>query len=346
MEALYWLIAFLIFSLLIFVHELGHYLTARLFHVKINEFSIGMGPKMLTYTSKKTGIKYSLGIFLIGGYVSMAGEDEESNEPDAISKKPAWQRFIVVSAGAVMNLILGVILIFSMVLSMPVLTSNTVAAHYDSEKLPFSSADYGLTAGDTIVAVNGTRVYIGYDMMYEISHDGIEECAITVLRDGKELTLTVCFPTYTDQGVLFAYPDFLPATEAKTVGNVLKHTLCYSKTTAKLIWESLIDLIGGRYGMEAVSGPIGAAGAISEAASTDLRQTLLLAAMISINLGIFNLFPIPALDGGRLAFILFEMIFRRPVPQKYEGLVHFIGFVLLMGLMVLILFKDIVSLFS
>ena len=166
MNALYWLIALLVFSLLIFFHELGHYLTARMFGVKINEFSIGMGPKMLTYTSQKTGIKYSLGVFLIGGYVSMAGEDEESEDPNAISRKPAWQRFIVVAAGAVMNLLLGFVLIFSMVLSLPVLTGTTVAAHYESDKLPFSSADYGLRAGDTIVAVNGTRVHIGYDLMY------------------------------------------------------------------------------------------------------------------------------------------------------------------------------------
>lgn len=110
MQVLYWLVAILVFSLLIFIHELGHYIAARLFHVKIHEFSIGMGPKMLTYTSQKTGIKYSIGVFLLGGYVSMAGEDEESEDPNALSRKPAWQRFIIVAAGATMNLLLGFVL--------------------------------------------------------------------------------------------------------------------------------------------------------------------------------------------------------------------------------------------
>lgn len=348
MNALYWLIAILLFSLLIFIHELGHYLTARLFHVKIHEFAIGMGPKMLTYTSKKTGIKYSLGIFLFGGYVSMAGEDEESDEPDALNKKPAWQRFIITAAGAVMNLLLGFVLILAIVLAATTLPSNTIArypadAWFEQNKL-VSSAEYGLAPGDTILAINGTRVHTYYDMNYEITHDGAEECAVTILRDGKEMTLTVKFPSTSTDGVTYGITDFYTDQDAKTVGNVLRHTFYRSTTTVKMIWESVIDLFSGRYGMEAVSGPVGVAGAISEAAAKDFWQTVMLMAVISINLGLFNLFPIPALDGGRLVFILFEMIFRRPVPAKYEGLVHFIGFVLLMGLMVLVLFKDIFSL--
>lgn len=350
MQVLYWLVAILVFSLLIFIHELGHYIAARLFHVKIHEFSIGMGPKMLTYTSKKTGIKYSIGIFLLGGYVSMAGEDEESEDPNALSRKPAWQRFVIVAAGATMNLLLGFVLMFTVVLGSETLPSNTIAQYPDAawfEKYELtSSATYGLQAGDTIVAVNGARVHIGYDMIYEIMHDGAEECAVTVLRDGRELTLTVRFPSATEEGVAYGMTDFYTGVDEKNVCNVLRHTSYRSTTTVKMIWESVIDLFRGRYGMEAVSGPVGVAGAISEAAATDWWQMILLSAVISINLGLFNLFPIPALDGGRLVFILFEMIFRRPVPAKYEGLVHFIGFVLLMGLMVLVLFKDIVSLFS
>ena len=350
MKALSWLFAILVFSALIFIHELGHYLTARLFHVKIHEFSIGMGPKMLTYTSKKTGIKYSIGVFLFGGYVSMAGEDEESDDPDALSKKPAWQRLIIVAAGAVMNLLLGFVLILSIVLGSETLPSNTIAQYPDEawfEKNELtSSAEYGLQAGDTILAINGTRVHIGYDMIYEIMHDGAEECAVTVLRDGQEMTLSVRFPSSSEEGVAFGITDFYTGVDEKNFANVLRHTFYRSTTTVKMIWESVVDLFRGRYGMEAVSGPVGVAGAISEAASTDVWQTVLLSAVISINIGLFNLFPIPALDGGRLVFILFEMIFRRPVPAKYEGLIHFIGFVILMGLMVLILFKDIFTLFS
>ncbi|MBQ8351806.1 MAG: site-2 protease family protein [Clostridia bacterium] len=350
MNILYWLVAILLFCVLILIHELGHYIAARIFHVKIYEFSIGMGPKMLTYTSKKTGIKYSIGVFLFGGYVSMAGEDEESDDPDALPKKPAWQRFIITAAGATMNLLLGFLLILAIVIASANLPSNTIAQYPDDawfEKNELtSSAEYGLQAGDTILAINGTRVHTGFDMNYEITHDGAEDCAVTVLRDGKELTLTVRFPSSVTDGVAFGITDFYTGVDEKNIGNVLRHTFYRSTTTVKMIWESVVDLFRGRYGMEAVSGPVGVAGAISQAAARDLWQTVMLMAVISINLGLFNLFPIPALDGGRLVFILFEMIFRRPVPAKYEGLVHFIGFVLLMGLMVLVLFKDIITLFS
>lgn len=350
MNILYWLIAIVLFGLLIFIHEMGHYLTARLFRVKINEFSIGMGPKMLTYTSKKTDIKYSLGVFPFGGYVSMAGEDVESDDPDALSKKAPWKRFIIVAAGAVMNLLLGFALMLSLIIASPNLPANTIAQYPDAEwyeKNEFvSSATYGLQEGDTIVAINGTRVYTAYDMSYEIVHDGGEECTVTVLREGKELTLTVRFPTSVEQGVTYGITDFYVGLEEKNVGSVLRHTVFRTTTTVKMIWESMVDLFTGRYGMEAVSGPIGVAGMISEAAATDVWDTVLLIAVISINLGLVNILPLPALDGGRLVFILIEMVFRRPVPQKYEGIVHFVGIVLLMALMVLVLFKDIFTLFS
>ena len=350
MDILYWLIAILAFGLLIFIHEMGHYLTARLFRVKIYEFSIGMGPKLLTYTSKKTDIKYSLGMFPFGGYVSMAGEDEESDDPNALPNKAAWKRFIIVAAGAAMNLLLGMALMLSVVVATPVLPSNTIQqfpADEWYEKNEFvSSATYGLQAGDTIVAINGTRVHTGYDMSYEIVHDGAGECAVTVLRGGKELTLTVRFPSSVEQGVGYGIADFYVQPAEKSVGNVLRHTVSRTTTTVKMIWESLIDLFAGKYGMEAVSGPVGVAGVIADTAATSVWDTVMLIAVISINLGLVNIFPLPALDGGRLVFILIEMIARRPVPAKYEGIVHFIGFILLMGLMVLVLFKDIFSLFS
>ncbi len=350
MEVLYWLVAILVFGALIFIHEMGHYLTARLFGVKIYEFSIGMGPKMLTYTSKKTDIKYSLGVFPFGGYVSMAGEDETSDDPNALSKKAAWKRAIIVAAGAFMNLLLGFVLMFSLIASAPVLANTTVVAHpsqewYDTNQF-VSSATYGLQPGDRVLAINGTRVHTGYDLSYEIMHDGLEECAVTVLRDGQELTLSVRFPSAIEQGVGYGITDFYVGQDDKNFGQILRHTFHRSTTTVKMIWESLVDLIFGRYGMEAVSGPIGVAGMISEAAATGLQDVILLAAVISINLGIFNILPLPALDGGRLFFILIELVFRRPVPTKYEALVHGIGMVLLMGLMVFVLFKDIFTLFG
>lgn len=350
MKALYWLLAFLVFGILIFVHELGHYLTARLFHVKIEEFSIGMGPKMLTYTSKKTGIKYSLGVFLFGGYVSMVGEDEESDDPNALSKKAAWKRFIIVSAGAVMNFLFGAVLMFALVLSSGPLASNRIAgfrpdSFYEKNGFTVASSDT-LQVGDEILAINGNAVYIANDLSYEIMHEGGEEIPVTVLRDGVKMTLSVTFPSETQGKMTIGVPDFFVEEEARTPLNLLRHTFFRCTSTVKMVYDGIFDMLGGKYGMDGVAGPIGVADAISTAAQTDLLQLLYLTVVISINLGIVNLLPLPALDGGRLVFILIEMITRRPVSQKIEGLVHFVGIVLLLGLTVLVAFKDIVSLFS
>ncbi len=351
MTALYWLVAVLVFGLLIFIHEFGHYLTARLFNVKIFEFSIGMGPKMVTYTSKKTEIKYSLGILPFGGYVSMAGEEDGFDDPNALPKKPAWQRFIITFAGAFMNLVLGIILVFSLVLFGGPLGSTTVDGFrpdefYEVNEFTDRTSNV-LQVGDEIVKVNGNRVHTADDLQYEIQHEGGEEIPVTVRRGGEELTLSVKFPVVTSQGVSFGVPDFWVKPVEKTVGTVLSHTYHQSVSTVKMIWDSLIDLITGKYGLEAVSGPVGVAGAISDAASTDFTQLIYLVAVITMNLGVMNLLPIPALDGGRLLFILLEIIFRRPVlTANKEAIIHTVGIVILMLLMVVVLFKDIFTLFT
>lgn len=348
--ALYWLLAFLVFGLLIFIHELGHYVTARIFGVKIYEFSIGMGPKMVTYTSKRTGIKYSLGVFLFGGYVSMAGEDEESDDPNAFSKKAAWKRFIVVAAGATMNLLLGVLLIGVLVASSGPLGSNRIAAYppdsyFEENNITVSSREV-LQPGDTILAVNGNRVHIAADLSYEILHEGGTEIPVTILRNGEEMTLSVRFPSSSEGGITYGYPDFYVEADETNLPNLLYHTFWRSTSTVKMVWDSLVDLVAGRYGMEAVSGPIGVAGAITDAAATDWLQLVYLVAVISINLGVFNLLPLPALDGGRLVFLFIEIVFRRPIPRQYEAMVHFVGILLLFGLMIAVTFKDLFALFS
>lgn len=350
MSALYWLLAILVFGLLIFLHELGHYLTARAFGVKINEFSIGMGPKILTYTSKKTEIKYSIGMFPFGGYVSMLGEDEEADTPDSFSKKAPWKRLIITAAGATMNLLTGLVLMLVLVISSGPLASNVIAAYPDDsffeENNLTSSATYGLQAGDTVLSINGKRVHIGFDLSYEIMQSGGEPCTVVVLREGREHTLTVTFPSQTAEGMTVGIVDFYVEPDSRDFGRILTHTWYRTTGTVKMVYDSFAGLLTGKYGMESVSGPIGVAGAMTDAAKTDPLQFLFLVAVISINLGIVNLFPIPALDGGRIFFILIELIFRRPVPPKYEGIVHFIGIILLFGLMILILFKDIFALFA
>ncbi len=338
------LLAILVFGLLIFIHEGGHFLAARAFGVQVDEFAIGMGPKLISKKSKKTGTTWSLRMFPIGGFVSMPGEDEQSDLPNGIDKKPAWQRFIITAAGAFTNLLVGVIVMFALVLSSGNLDSNTVHSFIEQEGT--SSSQYGLMADDTIIKVNGVRTHTGNEVVYEIMHAGDNPITLTVLRSGEKVVLeNVIFQTVTVQGVVFGNPDFKVYPEEPTFFNCMYHAWFRSLSTIKMIWDSIIDLVGGRYGMEAVSGPVGVTQAIGTAAKSGAQSVVYLAVVISMNLGIFNLLPIPALDGGRLVFILFEMITRRRLDPKVEGYIHFGGIVLLMLLMVLITAKDIISLF-
>ncbi len=340
MTFLYILLAIFIFGILILIHEAGHYLFARLFHVTVYEFAIGMGPKILSHTSKKTGIAYSLRLLPFGGFVSMAGEDEESDDPNAFNKKPVWQRFIITAAGATVNLVAGILVMGILVATAKALPSTTIHSFDENS----TSVQY-LQAKDQITAVDGTRVYTFNDLLYEIMRKGVEPIDITVVRDGSEITVSdVVFPTITDSGVVFGNVDFIPYAEAKTPLAVLKHACVRSVSTIKMIWESLYDLVSGRYGMEAVSGPVGVTQAMTEAASTSLSSLVYLAVVISMNLGIMNLLPLPALDGGRLVFLLIEGIRRKPVPARIEGYIHFAGLAVLMLAMVLITFKDIIGL--
>ncbi len=337
----------IIFGFLIFIHELGHYLTARLFNVTIHEFAIGMGPAVLNRTSKKTGIKYSLRALPVGGYVSMEGEDEESDDTNSFRHKPVWQRIIITVAGAFMNIMIGVIVMSFLVAAQDVLPSNTIGAfaEYEDRETSYAYAE-GLRIGDEIIKVDGVRVHIANETIYQIMRRGIEPIDITVIRNGEVTVIEdVVFPTFTESGTLFATVDFKVNPEAKTPLTVLKHAAFRSVSTIRMIWESLYDMITGRYGVEAVSGPVGVTKALGEAAEEGAGDLIYLAVVISMNLGVMNLLPLPALDGGRLLFQFIELIFRKPVKPEIEGYIHFAGLVALMFLMVVIAVKDVVQLF-
>lgn len=336
----YILIAILIFGVLILVHELGHFLFAKKFGVAITEFSLGMGPKIFSKKGKDN-VDYSLRVLPIGGFVAMIGEEDESDDPNSFDKKPAWQRFIIIIAGALMNLLLGFIIVFFITLSRDMYPSTVIAGFSES-----SVSNQFLQPGDKIVEIAGNKVYTGTEMSYEITRNGYEPISVTVLRNGQEITFDkVTFGTVTEQGVVFGRVDFAVLGEQKNFGSVIKHSFFTSKSMVKMVWESLFDLVTGRYGMEQVSGPIGVTGAIAEAAKTDMYTLFYMAAVIAINLGIFNLLPIPALDGGTLVFLLIEMISRKRVPKKIEYTIRTIGFALLMALVVFVAFKDIIYLF-
>ena len=219
---MYIILAILLFGLLILVHELGHYLTARLFGVAINEFSIGMGPKIFSWTSKKTAIAYSLRALPIGGYVSMAGEDEESDNPNAFDKKPVWQRMIITVAGSASNLLLAFVVMFVLVASTPQLGSTQISKFRDGAVSP----SYDLQVGDVITEINGNKVHISRELGYYISRYGTEPVDITLMRGGEKKTLTgVVFAVATDDetGYVYGKADFFVNPERKNIGTVIKN---------------------------------------------------------------------------------------------------------------------------
>ncbi len=362
------LIALLIFGALIFIHELGHFLTARMFGVGILEFSIGMGPKLLSVRSKKSKTVYSLRLLPIGGYVSMYGEDEEISPeapkepiPDseslagiieqpfapeaAFSNKKVWQRMIICVAGAVMNLLLGFLIMTVITLRQDVYGTTTVAAFQIDDAY---SEQCGLQVGDEILRINGHRVHISTELVYRILLDGAEPMEVQVRRNGQKEILQITLPS-DPQNPTFPLLDFYvtPVTE-KTAGTVLHQSFYGAKSQVTLVFESLKGLLTGKYGVSEMSGPIGITGELGNAAKADDNgmSLLSLVVLISINLGICNLLPIPALDGARLLFLLIEAVRRKPINPKYEGYIHLVGFALLMILFVIVAYQDILRLFA
>ena len=346
-------LTFLLMGFLIFVHELGHYLTARACKVTIHEFSLGMGKRLCGFTSPKTGIQYSLRLFPIGGYVAMAGEDAdtegEEDDPNAFNKKNVWQRLLILVAGAGMNVITGA-------LAMLVLVGGMTAAGY---KLPSttvaefttgaSSYVTGLETGDRILSVDGVRVHTGYDLSYEIMFNGYKPVDVVVERDGKEILIPqVMFPSGIEDGIELGSMDFYVLSDESTVGNVLKTTLWRSISSIKMVFDSIHGIVTGRFTLAAMSGPIGVSSAVADVATQPMAvwNILYLFALIAMNLGVMNMLPIPALDGGRVFFRILEILrFGKPINPKFEATVHGVGMTILLMATVVIAFKDLFQIF-
>ena len=339
------MVAIFFFGILIAIHEAGHFTFAKLFKVKVNEFALGMGPAI--FKKQKGETLYALRLFPIGGYVSMEGEDEDSSDSNAFNNKKVWQRFIILAAGAFMNLILGLILV-GVILSMEELIgTNTIRNFYDNAK----SQQTGLQVNDRITKIDGRNVISELDISFLMarSDDGIYD--MTVIRDGKKVELKdVTFQSKEVDGHLQITYDFVIIGKTPTVASVFVETFKRSASIVRIVWLSLFDLITGRYGLTDLSGPIGTVNIIADATAEaavnkeGLMNALNIMALVAINIGVFNLMPLPALDGGRLFFLLVEGIRRKPINPKYEGYVHAAGLVLLLGLMLVVTFNDIVSL--
>lgn len=342
------LVAILIFGIIVIIHEFGHFFFAKLFKVKVNEFSLGFGPAL--FKKKKGETQYSVRAIPFGGYCAMEGEDEESEDPRAFHSKKVWQRMIIVAAGAVNNLILGFLLVAIMLSINGTFLTTEIIGFYPGAP----SAQSGLQKNDEILSVDGRRVYCASDLSYMMMISSDNTLDMVVRRNGEKVTLNnVAFATQEIDGKTYIAVDFGVKQEEVTIKKPLqsiKNTFKETFSTGRVVWMSLKDLIGGRFGMNELMGPVGVVSTVgdtvsqavsSEDSSVDVSFLFYMMAMITINLGIVNLLPLPALDGGRLVFMIYELIFRKPVPAKYEGWVHAIGFALLMLLIVFVTGNDI-----
>ena len=451
--------AILIFGVLIFIHELGHFIVARLCGVKVLEFAIGMGPKLFSWKGKKKGTVYSLRAFPIGGFVNMLGENgmevvqgdngEGKDAPAMFREMPSdnpedtrpvneewqeltpelakqaycnqsvWRRILISIAGPAMNIILGILLMLVMVLvqgenaaattvvagfhvqytaeeaqygfepndhlysvngkrllsyaefeglvkeaggkeiTVTVQRLNEEGTNYDMIDIPVIlgegdlklftgslSNGCGLMIEDEIIKVNSTRVHTYDELSYEIMNQGYKPLKLTVLRNGEKLVLEdVVVPSREDQGIVFGELDFLIYREPEfNFVTVLKHTWFRSLSTVKMVYDSLFGLFSGRYGVEAVSGPVGITKVVGQAAKYGFIPVLNLIVIISINLGVMNLLPIPALDGGHIFIYLIEVVRRKPMKRELEGIINMVGLVLMLALAVLVAIKDIIAL--
>lgn len=333
------IIAILFFELIIIIHEGGHYVAARLMKIKVNEFSIGMGPKLFQFERK--GTKYTLRLILFGGYCSMEGENEDSDDEGAFVNKKVWQRMFVVVAGAFMNLVLGFIIVLIIVSGQKLVGTPEIAKFEDNAL----SARSGLQAGDIIKSIDGMRVYSTNDISTGLTRSPDDTVDLVISRNGEEMPLTVTFETEEFEGTQYIKMDFWLRGVEKTFSNVLSQTCKETVSYARMVFLSVHDLLIGRYGISDMSGPVGAVSIVSDAVKTSIYSVLRIMALLTINIGLFNLFPIPALDGWRLFVLIGEGITRKKLPQKAEYLINAVGLVLLLGLMCFVTFSDITKLF-
>lgn len=337
------LAAVVTFGLIIFVHEFGHFFTAKLSGVKVNEFALGMGPTILK--KKKGDTTYALRAIPIGGFCAMEGEDEDSDSEGAFGKAPLFNRILIIIAGAVMNILLGLIIIAILISTDSAITSKKVSSFYENAQTQQS----GLMVGDEFYSINGRRLFVADDIIYEMyrAKDGIAD--VTVIRDGEKITLEdFAFGTYVDEasGSNMITIDFTVYPIEKTLGNVVKETFRETGSTIRLIFVSVIDLITGNTALNELSGPVGIITVISEATTYGIRSLLNLMSFITINLGVFNLLPLPALDGGRLVFLVIEGVIGKKINPKFEAVVHVVGFALLLILMLFVTYNDVTRLFK
>lgn len=353
-KLIYIIIAIVIFGFLIAIHELGHFLVAKASGVKVLEFSIGMGPQLWHKEGKET--RYSLRLFPIGGFCAMEGEDGESDDPRAFGNAVGWKKFLVLIAGSASNFLAGMLLILCLFAASTGYVSTTLSGFVDGFPC---QGETMLQAGDEIMSIDGSAVLLYSDISTLLNRGNGKTHDLVIRRDGEKITLNDLPLTpqeYEVEGKKVTMYGLYFQTKESTFGSKVKLGLANSVDFVRMIWWSLEDLFTGAVGLNALSGPIGIVDAMGEMAESadGVRQAvdnlLYFAAFLAINLAFMNLLPLPALDGGRVFFLILNgltaLLFRKRIPAKYEGYVHFGGLVLLLGLMVVVAVQDVYRIVS
>jgi regulator of sigma E protease len=357
------LLTLLIFTVIVLVHEWGHFRMARHHGVTVEEFAVGMGPKLCSKTSKK-GTEYSLRAFPIGGFCRMTGEEEAVDEPGSFSTKSVGARISIVAAGPIMNFVLAMVLLIAITMGYGYITRTVAAVESGSP-----AQEAGMQVGDEIVKVDGKSIHIFSKVSYVLSsYDGEGAVEVVVRRaDGTQETLTMT-PRYDEELQRYRFGFSAASTGGglrtmiaeegwsrlpSILWGILKQsfwTFCYE---VEMTISGFVQLVTGAVGLNAVSGPIGVVSVVGSVYEESVSYGFLsvlsslvsLTVLLSANLGVLNLFPIPALDGSRIVFLILEKIRRKPLNEKVEGWIYTIGFLLLIGFMIVVAFNDILKLF-
>ena len=343
----YILLALVLLGLIVTVHEFGHYLVARLCGIGIVEFSVGFGPRLLGWERK--GIKYSIRAVPLGGYCAFVGEDEANDDPRAMNNQPVWKRFLTVLAGPTMNFVLAFIVCLALLMGFTWIETLPRVDRVMSD-MPAEAA--GMLRGDVIVEVEGTAIeYSGQGVSQLVNAiQGTEPGSVVHLavdRSGQRVELDMQTTEVSDEngashgaiGIEFGGRTF-------SLGEAIRGAIPYMGYVIRTMLDSLRGLFFHGEGIKQVAGTVGIIAVVSELSRDGLGEVLWLVFIISLNLGIINLLPLPALDGGRLVFLIVEGIRRKPIPPEKEGMVHGIGLMLVFGLFAVLTVYDIYRLIT
>ena len=349
MNVIYVILCILLFGVLIAIHEFGHFIVAKACGVKVNEFSIGMGPLLWHRDGKET--QYSLRLLPVGGYCAMEGEDENSTDPRAFGNAPGWKRFCILVAGAAFNFLTGLVIVLALYAGVTQFATNRLSGFM--EGFPLQGEAY-LMEGDEILAINGRRVLLNGDISTILMLENAETVDVTIRRDGEKKVLRdlpLILREYEQDGQKVMRYGLYFAVEPTTALDRLRIGCYATLNFARQVFWSIEMLFKGTAGLRDLSGPVGIVNTMSEVGRSSPNVTaaaqniLYFGAFIAVNLAVMNLLPLPALDGGRIFFLLLNalagLLIRRRIPEKFEGAVHLAGLVLLLLLMGVVAVNDI-----